>query len=42
MEEAFLLIFSIVGLLPCGVNSILEGSFSKVELDSLCTGKSLV
>ena len=27
MEEAFLLIFSIVGLLPCRVNSILEGFY---------------
>ena len=39
--EAFLLIYSIVGLLLCEKSSILEGLFSGVELNNSCIWRSL-
>ena len=42
MEEAFLPISSIAGLLLCNVNPIMGGFSSRVELDSFCTWKSLL
>jgi len=41
VKEAFLLIFSIVGLLLYEQNSILQGFYLGVELNSSCIWKSL-